>query len=212
MSSRPPHLPSNLKAVPEQERARELFLAGGNLRIAAYAGAGKTTTLTLLAAGKPGRGTYLAFNRSIAIDARGRFPAYVKCSTGHSIAFRAVSRTLKYPEWKLTGKLTASLMADTFRFPGEVSFRCGIVLERRSYASVLADGIRRFVQSSQKRPALEHVPRHGALEQLSQAEFRSFQSRQRSTLAISGRRCSIGNRHCLSGMTGTSSCGHCRDL
>lgn len=61
-----------LRPVPEQERAVELFLAGGNLRIDAYAGTGKTTTLRLLAAGKPGRGLYLAFNRAIA--ARGPEP------------------------------------------------------------------------------------------------------------------------------------------
>jgi ABC-type transport system involved in cytochrome c biogenesis ATPase subunit len=42
-------------------------LGGGNLKIKAFAGAGKTSTLRLIAghlAGK--RGSYLAFNREIA--------------------------------------------------------------------------------------------------------------------------------------------------
>ena len=87
----------SFQPVAEQLLAVELFLAGGNLRIDAYAGAGKTTTLKMLAASKPSPALYLAFNRSIASEARGRFPAHVKCATTHSIAFRAVRRSLGYP-------------------------------------------------------------------------------------------------------------------
>ena len=57
---------STIQPLIEQQRAVDLFLAGGNLRIDAYAGTGKTTTLRLLAASKPGRALYLAFNRAIA--------------------------------------------------------------------------------------------------------------------------------------------------
>jgi hypothetical protein len=56
----------SFQPVAEQRLAVELFLAGGNLRIDAYAGAGKTTTLKMLAGSKPSSALYLAFNRSIA--------------------------------------------------------------------------------------------------------------------------------------------------
>jgi hypothetical protein len=92
--------------TPEQEQARELFLKSEGLRIDAYAGTGKTTTLQLLANSNAQRGLYLAFNRSIAEDARQKFPPQVACATSHSIAFRGVRRTFGYPEWKLTGSLT----------------------------------------------------------------------------------------------------------
>ena len=95
--------PSAFQPVAEQQRAVNLFHVGGNLRIDAYAGTGKTTTLRLLAAKKPGRALYLAFNRSIAAEAQQRFPSYVKCATMHSVAFRGVRKSLQYPEWKLPG-------------------------------------------------------------------------------------------------------------
>lgn len=91
---------SGLSLLEEQRRAIELFQLSEGLRIDAYAGTGKTTTLRLIADNTSDRGLYLAFNRSIAEEAGGRFPKRVRCSTIHSIAFRGVRRTLRYPEWK----------------------------------------------------------------------------------------------------------------
>src|SRR5260370_20215712 len=86
-------LPANIHSSPEEQRARDLFLKQEGLRIDAYAGAGKTTTLRLLASSTNGRGLYLAFNRSIAENARGKFPTQVACATSHSLAFRAIARS-----------------------------------------------------------------------------------------------------------------------
>ena len=63
---------------------------GDALRIVAFAGAGKTTTLKMVAreAGL-GRGLYVAFNKAIAADARRSFPPGVDCRTMHSVAWRA---------------------------------------------------------------------------------------------------------------------------
>ena len=163
-----------VQPVAEQARAVDLFLAGGNLRVDAYAGTGKTTTLWLLAASKPGRGLYLAFNRAIAAEAQGRFPAHVKCATTHSVAFRGVRRTLGYPEWKLTGALTPNLILEAFRMPATVSFHCGLALERRSYAAILRDGLKRFLQSREEAPGAVHVPCYGVLETLAPEQFASF--------------------------------------
>jgi hypothetical protein len=63
-----------LEPVEEQQHALRLFQTGESIRIDAYAGTGKTTTLRLLANSTPRRGLYLAFNRSIASDAQSRFP------------------------------------------------------------------------------------------------------------------------------------------
>ena len=167
---------SSFQPVMEQQRAVELFHSGGNLRIDAYAGTGKTTTLRLLATSKPGRAQYLAFNRSIAAEAQQRFPAYVKCATTHSVAFRGVRRILHYPEWKLTGSLTTNLILETFRLPASISFHCGIVLEQRSYAALLRDGLSRFLQSSSEAPGAIHVPCYGLLETLKPEQFENFAS------------------------------------
>ena len=168
-------LPSvSLEPVAEQQRAIELFLKHEGLRIDAYAGTGKTTTLMMLAACTSRRGLYLAFNRSIADEARRRFPATVKCSTSHSVAFRDVRKAFGYPEWKMAGSLTPDLIANAFHMPATVSFACGLILERRSYAAVLLDGLKRFLQSCDDAPTRKQVPRYGALEALDEIQFVSF--------------------------------------
>lgn len=63
--------------TPEQEIAVAAALRGGDLKIKAYAGAGKTSTLKLVADRFAGRrGMYLAFNRDIAAAAARKFPAH----------------------------------------------------------------------------------------------------------------------------------------
>jgi hypothetical protein len=70
---------------------KRLRSAKGNpsLRILAYAGAGKTSTLKLVAEeGMAGlKGLYIAFNKSIAVEAQATFPASVKARTMHSLAW-----------------------------------------------------------------------------------------------------------------------------
>jgi superfamily I DNA/RNA helicase len=62
-----------------------------NLRIQAYAGSGKSSTLRLIAEALPKcKGLYLTFNKSLAEEAKELFPESVQCSTVHSLAFRAV--------------------------------------------------------------------------------------------------------------------------
>jgi hypothetical protein len=115
---------SSFKPLPEQELARRLFLKEEGLRLDAYAGTGKTTTLHYLAESTAKSGLYLAFNRAIAKEAQARFPSRVSCATTHSIAFRQVRRRFDYPDWKLTGAITPNVIANAFRFPTSISFAC----------------------------------------------------------------------------------------
>jgi superfamily I DNA/RNA helicase len=71
----------------EQQAVADACAAGKNLVVQAAAGAGKTSTLKLAAAGMPGRGRYLTYNSAAAKAAQGAFPARVKCSTIHSLAW-----------------------------------------------------------------------------------------------------------------------------
>jgi hypothetical protein len=162
---------SPLIPVEEQQHALRLFQTGESIRIDAYAGTGKTTTLRLLAGSTSRRGLYLAFNRSIAADARSRFPTQIHCATSHSIAFRSVRRSHRYPEWKLTGSLTPNLVAEAFHMPTRISFASGTELPRLAYASVLIAGLKRFLQSDDQQPELTHFPRIGILETLPSGTF-----------------------------------------
>lgn len=58
------------------------------LVVNAFAGTGKTTTLVGFANARPRkRMLYLAFNKSVAEEARARFPSNVDAKTSHSLAF-----------------------------------------------------------------------------------------------------------------------------
>lgn len=86
----------------EQQQALAAFNTGGNLVIEAGAGAGKTTTLKLLAAADTRRKVLVAFNKAIVSDVSAALdanPAWnTSASTAHSLAYRAViggNRALK---------------------------------------------------------------------------------------------------------------------
>ncbi|MGI9274176.1 MAG: UvrD-helicase domain-containing protein [Endozoicomonas sp.] len=92
----------------EQNQAVDLAIAGNHLKIEAFAGAGKTSTLAAISEALPGRkGLYLAFNRSLADEAALKFPPQVDCRTAHSLAFRALGHQYKHRLQRLTGGLLA---------------------------------------------------------------------------------------------------------
>lgn len=63
------------------------------LAVDAFAGTGKTSTLVQYALARPSqRILYIAFNKSVAAEAKERFPANVDCRTTHSLAYGAVGR------------------------------------------------------------------------------------------------------------------------
>jgi hypothetical protein len=78
---------SEVRPTVEQQTAVELFLAGQPLRINAFAGTGKTTTLLAMAQAERRRGIYWCFNRRLAEEARAKFPQNVSPKTIHGFAF-----------------------------------------------------------------------------------------------------------------------------
>lgn len=87
------------------------------LRVVAFAGTGKTTTLRAYAQARPGlRMLYLAFNRSVAQEAQGTFGEHVRCLTIHGLAYRAVGHQYRH---KLRGSLRAHQAAEALGLGGE---------------------------------------------------------------------------------------------
>jgi len=71
------------------------------VKVQAVAGSGKTHTLVAIAeALQPERGIYTAYNKSIALEAKQKFPYYIDCRTIHSLAYMYVvantSRTIEF--------------------------------------------------------------------------------------------------------------------
>ena len=153
-----------MKPTEEQLKALELFRTGESLKINAFAGAGKTTTLSLLAQDTPKKGLYLAFNKSIANDASEKFPSTVSCSTIHSLAYRAIIP--HYNSDKLTKSVNANALAQQLQLgtwkKDEFS------LNARSQGFLILETVKKFTQGVGKEPSTKDVPRHGKLANASQ--------------------------------------------
>ena len=90
MSSNP-----KIRPTAEQLEVADRFGMGDSLKINAYAGTGKTTTLEYVSKRTNRRGLYLAFNRVIAKEARQRFGSSTDCMTIHALARRSLPDSLK---------------------------------------------------------------------------------------------------------------------
>lgn len=88
-----PHLrlhESESPAVALTREQEEVIRATDSVvRVTAYAGTGKTMTLSQLAHSRPdSRILYLAFNKTVAKHAHQRMPSYVHATTAHALAYR----------------------------------------------------------------------------------------------------------------------------
>ena len=145
----------------EQAAAVDAFLTGARLKVSALAGAGKTSTLVQMAQARAGSGLYLAFNRSIADEARASFPASVDCRTTHSVALRAVRASGGYGKDKLFGAIKAKQFAGQLEktvIVGDV-----MTLSDVQQAHLLLGTVKRFCQSADDVIGGEHVPEVGRL-------------------------------------------------
>lgn len=159
----------NLKAKPihkpteEQAVAISLFQAGGSLKINAYAGAGKTSTLVMLASQSKKRGLYIAYNNAIVKEARQKLPKNVGCSTMHSLARKKVSPWMKGNDAKLNDKVTTLQVAEALQLQNVVVGEI-FKLTRNSLAFLVLETVKKFAQSGAEAITREHVPEVGAMK------------------------------------------------
>lgn len=74
----------------EQALIIEAAKTGKNIKVQAFAGTGKTTTIKLLVQAIPKPSAYIAFNKDIVDDVKEQLPSYVSSYTAHSLAYRAI--------------------------------------------------------------------------------------------------------------------------
>lgn len=135
----------------EQVLAADLFVAGSPLKINAYAGTGKTTTLEYLAGFHKGRGLYLAFNNVIAKEARRRFPRNTECMTIHALASRGLPADLQ-------AKLAKDRVLPQEQLRDYLVRRCGIRdREANVYADAVSQSLRTFYRSKDVEPGDLHI-------------------------------------------------------
>jgi hypothetical protein len=154
----------------EQSLALELFLTGESLKINAFAGTGKTTTLEYLAEHSTDPGIYLAFNKSIAEEASGRFPSYVQCRTTHSLAYRSTPSVFRNNKSKMSDDLNPNAVAVLLRLENSV-IGSSFSISARSRGALIRQTLKRFQHSDATEILGSHVPRWGKLLVLSKPEL-----------------------------------------
>jgi superfamily I DNA/RNA helicase len=114
------------------------------------AGTGKTTTLNAIAKElAPKRGLYLAFNKSIADEAKSRFPLNMDCRTAHSLAFHAAGRPYQKRFGNITGKKAAQAL----------NLKEGVLGFSVTGTGVVAiETVMRFLRSADEKLTEKHVP------------------------------------------------------
>ncbi len=84
-----PAVTGDLKPTAEQQAILDAASSGESIAISAAAGSGKTSTLRMIASARPHtRMLYIAFNKTVQLEADASFPSNVTCRTAHALAYR----------------------------------------------------------------------------------------------------------------------------
>ncbi|XP_051631408.1 F-box DNA helicase 1 isoform X3 [Manacus candei] len=160
-----------IKLTHEQQRILNHRIEPGQIvKIMAFAGTGKTSTLAKYAEKFPELNfLYVAFNKAVVEKGRRAFPRNVTCKTFHSLAFGSVGKL-----YKERGKLNFSKMS---------AFSVSCLLRNREGQALFVRGktvsqtLESFFASSDEEICGEHVPvwfknTHGEWKLVSPAEKR----------------------------------------
>ncbi|NXH59333.1 FBH1 helicase, partial [Rhabdornis inornatus] len=160
---------ADVKLTHEQQRIlNHRIEPGQTVKIMAFAGTGKTSTLVKYAEKfQELKFLYLTFNKAMAEKAKKVFPRNVTCKTFHSLAFGSIGR-----HYKDKGKLNFSKMS---------VYSISFLLQNRKDQSLFIRGkmvsqtLENFFSSSDEEICEEHTPlwfknTHGQMEQVSREE------------------------------------------
>lgn len=162
---------SKFPPTPEQQTAVDAFTQGGTVVMVAGAGAGKTSTLQLIAERAQTQGRrvlYIAYNKAIATEAKGRFPRNTTCSTAHAIAFGAGGKywahRLRYP--RQNARQTAEILGITtvLALGSDVTPIAPTQVARLALSTVKA-----FCATAAAQIGPEHVPAYPGYDKPAQA-------------------------------------------
>jgi superfamily I DNA/RNA helicase len=126
------------------------------LKIQAFAGTGKTTTLAAIAETCPrARFLYVVFNRAAADSARTRMPSNVEVRTAHSIAFRKVG--WRY-ESRLTQRAWSWLPFMREQMPKALNSVARGGRTRSAAGALAIKTLEHFLRTTDREISLNHVP------------------------------------------------------
>jgi hypothetical protein len=150
---------------PTDEQVAIIMAAGSgrDLVIEAGAGAGKTSTLRMVADRRRGKGMYLAYNRALADEAKESFPKRVHCGTAHSYAWSRVGRRfdarLKQPRQPAERVALLLRINDFVQFGNDVD-----PLSPEAQARMALATVAKFCSTADPEITDRHVPWQRGLE------------------------------------------------
>lgn len=145
----------------------------GNKIIKAYAGASKTTTLKMLAGTQPHVPMiYLCFNKAIAEQSAKEFPPNVKCSTTHSVAYRAMQPRYDYNKTKkMTNSLRTRDVVELLHIKDAPIFGGTAKLDQNTIGYAVLRTVTRFCQSADLTVETWHFDKLPKFETLEKGDF-----------------------------------------
>lgn len=146
--------------TPTQQQLDCVSLCGQEpkVKIGACAGAGKTSTLVLIANSLEQPSIYVAFNKVTAVEAEDKFPAHVVCQTTHSLAYRVFGVNLQHKLSRPKGQYvnvagTGSEIARYYHLEGVPD-----VATANAIGLYVRCTVERFEQSADAKMGKHHVP------------------------------------------------------
>src|SRR5574339_1141798 len=143
----------------EQEAFLEAFNSGENFVVTAGAGAAKTTTCVLASKQTKRRGSYIAYNSSIAAEAKQKFNTQqVACKTSHGFAFGQIGVRHKHKIGPQAPVLSARNLAQWLKISQPYKLPNNVMLAPWSLARMARDTVKKFCYSADHEITRWHVP------------------------------------------------------
>ncbi len=157
--------PTATKRQPTEEQRAIIAAARGMcgkgvLVVEAGAGAGKTTTLTMLEETLTGRGQYTAFNAALVKESKTKFKR-AECNTTHSLAFRAVGKRFanRLGGARVRSDVVARMLGvEPFSYTIDVGGGPATrTIPSARLAAMILGAVKRFCQSADREIEAKHV-------------------------------------------------------
>lgn len=174
---------TNFTPTLEQQNIIDAALTGENVTVRALAGTGKTSTLALIAEALLKQSVaYVAYNRDIADEAKGRFPNNTDARTAHSFAYQAIVKpnnafgrikNWSTPAWE-AAKVIGISSSKSFVVVDENNQQTQRTLKSSTLAWIAAQTVAHFCRSADQAISQYHVPRQDGFDKLAHNRLASF--------------------------------------
>lgn len=150
----------SFKPTKEQSDIIDAYVSRKSMKVSAYAGTGKTSTLAAMSEARKDRALYLAFNRAIAEEAKSKFGNHVECKTINSVAWHAAS---DHDVESKKSSINAAMIMDALGIKGGYEIGNANILSARDIAVTVKETVERYCNSGDALIKSHHIPMNGKL-------------------------------------------------